>query len=492
MEPVRGGMSSLLLGACSSFSVGPDGVDLAPHVDATNERESQKEDENALCACVGYPARESDDGIDSLEEQELRAIFGQARLLREVDDTELGVKLGKHPRVVRKKEEVAECSVDVWRGASPEPEEKGAPSVEKCAASSLSTRSPSVLERIVRERESASSPYSPKPRCSPPDVSPENARQKKRRQDDEEDAADISDPGQAIKKIWANSDFYKQISPDNPIKREPKVVRSALQSDPDLFFSLPTEFQIDSILKKLAYLSAKKKNREELCHRLLAFDVISGTSCLSSFESQISDIVWSAQYPLAEFFRNGPESRDDRELFLSCMCLGENIFAEMGPALRQDKEFLMLCSEMGFEVLQYASSDLKNDKEFVFALVWRLPQEIIFASAALQEDRAFLLEVASRNGNILAYVSKSFKKDRELVLASVHQNGMMLGYADMTLRDDIVVVRTAMMKNPEARRFASSAIQQRIRFDKEFAVVSPVSPNLGRRSGSRLAHGYED
>lgn len=162
-----------------------------------------------------------------------------------------------------------------------------------------------------------------------------------------------------------------------------------------MFFDIPSDLQIDSVLQKIAYLSAKMQRREDLCQRLIVFSSRRGNRVLVEFEHLISDSInWDSRDLLLDFFREHPESREDRELLLAFLCLGVDVFTHIGPAIRCDRSFFMLASEMGFSVLQYVAPILQKDKELVFALLRRQPQELVDASSCFQEDRSFLIDVA--------------------------------------------------------------------------------------------------
>lgn len=370
-------------------------------------------------------------------------------------------------------------------------------------------RSLSVLERILFEREGAISPYSHRQSSSFPDFAFELLRQKRGRMGDDEEFEDL-DVDKICSQVVEDCMHYLAMDPFHPLKGEPKVVKEVLKNHPELFFSIPSDLQGDSQLQKIAFVAARKAHREDICQNLIAHCCVGGNSTLHEFENSIADLCFEPPGTLAAFFAEHPAAREDRELVLSLLAIGEDIFPYIGPQIKCDKPFFILASEFGCSILQHIDPFIQQDKELVFAIVRRNPAELCHAISAYQEDQGFLCQVARQNGMILAFVQMAQRNDRELVGIALHQNGLALEhapaalqndkqmvlaaiaqnpraleYASPQLRDDIGVVRKALLQSMDVFQFASPRIKNLIRTPRDFMPASSPLPRLKKKSGLR-------
>ena len=379
---------------------------------------------------------------------------------------------------------------------------------------SLETQRPlSALERILFERERAVSPYSPPQHSSCPDFSYELMRQKRGRVGDDEEFEDL-DVDKMCSRILKDGGYYLTIDPSHPLKGEPKVVKEVLKSNPGLFFSIPSHLQVDSQLQKIAFVAARKAHREDLCQDLIVHCSAQGSTSLLEFERSISDLCFESAGTLATFFSEHPSAREDRELVLSLLAIGEDIFPHIGPQIKCDKPFLILASEFGCLILQHIDPVIQQDKELVFAIVRRNPAELCHASSAYQEDREFLCRVAKCNGMILAFVQMAQRNDPELVWLALHQNGLALEHAPAPFRNDKRMVLAAITQNPRALQqaslqlrddkdvvqkvlsfgmdgleFASLRIQRSMQTPRDFMPATSPLPRLKKKNGHHRIRG---
>ena len=324
----------------------------------------------------------------------------------------------------------------------------------------------SSLVQLVAQRKLADSPFQ-SPVGSPPSLrsSPLIGRSSRLLSPHEVIEKQIAEGGhtltadEIIPEIWNRPGVYRQLAPEALIKREGRVVKAALQSDPALFFALPEDIQADRGTKKIAFLLAKQRGRDDVCQQLIDLD-----GSLEEFGRLLSQIQWREK-SLQHFFEENPAAKNDKEFFTALVCSSANdgfFIPWMGEALRLDRDFLLFCSEMERSVLSYASEELKRNPEFVFAMIACCPRDFEAADISLQRDRQFILHMMEQDGLSLAYIAREWKQDEGIAQAAVTQNGMALAYVDETAKTKGVVL-SALSQNVGAFVF----VPKRFRRDPE-------------------------
>lgn len=145
---------------------------------------------------------------------------------------------------------------------------------------------------------------------------------------------------------------------------------------------------------------------------------------------------WALQYA-------SPELRKNKELVLLAVNLNGHELRCADPELHADKEIVLAAVKTYGGALEWAAPDLKSDPEVALAAIVEDDRSWRWVGKSLKENRAFLFDVLDHSPFLLKSLDAKWKGDRDLVLTAIRRDPEVIRYASSELQTDAEIVAAA-------------------------------------------------